>query len=319
MLIITIIVMIILATAIIISLGNNNIISQANTAVKDTNLKNIEEAANIALGQVLLDNNEPDIGKIREKMKDNGISDTELNKYNITYNNNGKVDVTVKGEEQNLFPISVSVGSDATLTWTNESSGGKFTITGTDATTDFECSDSSTIIPILAQAVNTKLGVNDSSMVGYGIVSYAIKTLDRIAHTEFNEDNIIEGLRLIIEAQEIELSSAETAAVENNIRSVKNIKEIKFDEGITRIGTSFICQLSNIDTLTLPSTLIEISSVAFEETSFTSIIIPESVTTIGSYAFYEGSTINMVKENGTGMTLPEDFESIYTVNWGYTE
>lgn len=120
-LVITIIIMIILATAIIISLTNNNIIDKANTAINETNLKTIEEAANVALGEVLLEQNDTMTDSeyttaIENKMKASGISDTELAKYNITYTG-GKVSVSKPGSGSSTTLTSIAVGDE----WTNVS------------------------------------------------------------------------------------------------------------------------------------------------------------------------------------------------------
>ena len=56
-LVITIIVMIILAAAVVISLNNNGIIDKSNTAVKNTNLKSVEEMANVYWGEAYMSGN----------------------------------------------------------------------------------------------------------------------------------------------------------------------------------------------------------------------------------------------------------------------
>lgn len=110
--------MIILATAIMISLTNNNIIGRASTAVNETNLKNMQEAADIALGEVILENDGSiedvdDIeSKIKTKMKANGIDTTG---YNISYNNGtGKLTVSI-GSNEVLYTLDLSENKDGSV------------------------------------------------------------------------------------------------------------------------------------------------------------------------------------------------------------
>lgn len=94
-LVITIIVMIILATAIILSLNNTNVIQKANEAVEGTNLKNVEESANVAYLDLSYENggDTSDITEknIKDKMVENGFPEDELNNYTITTSENNVI------------------------------------------------------------------------------------------------------------------------------------------------------------------------------------------------------------------------------------
>ena len=110
--------MIILATVIIISLTNNNIIGRASTAVNETNLKNMQEAADIALGEVILENDGSIEGvddiesKIKTKMEANGIDTIG---YNISYNNGtGKLTVSI-GSNEALYTLDLSEDKDGSV------------------------------------------------------------------------------------------------------------------------------------------------------------------------------------------------------------
>lgn len=113
--------MLILATVIVMSLSNNNVIEKANTAVSASNLKNMEEAANVALGEVLLEQGDTMTDSeykdaIINRMKASGVSDTELAKYNITYTD-GKASVSKAGSSSATTLQSIAVGD----VWTNVS------------------------------------------------------------------------------------------------------------------------------------------------------------------------------------------------------
>jgi len=96
-LVITIIVMIILASAIIITLANNGIIGKANEAVEGMNEAQVREMAQLAWAELYLDGEEITEQKIKDYLKANGMTDAELNKYEISLEGN-KVNVTLKGE-----------------------------------------------------------------------------------------------------------------------------------------------------------------------------------------------------------------------------
>ena len=134
--------MIILATVIIISLTNNNIIDKANTAVNDTNLKNMEEAANIALGEVILENDGSIEGvddiesKIKTKMEANGI---DTRGYNISYNNGtGKLTVSI-GSNEALYTFDLSENKNNSVVAKVYSD--KIVISGTGKMYDVHCVD----------------------------------------------------------------------------------------------------------------------------------------------------------------------------------
>ncbi len=93
-LVITIIVMIILAASVVIALNNTGIINKANEAVDKTNLKEVEQLANLVWSEEFLDGKRDDTLKsaVLEKLKD--YTDT----FDIDVDNKG-VTVTKKDNE----------------------------------------------------------------------------------------------------------------------------------------------------------------------------------------------------------------------------
>lgn len=69
---------------------------------------------------------------------------------------------------------------------------------------------------------------------------------------------------------------------------------ISIPAGVTSIGNSAFYSCTSLASVTLPSTLVSISSNAFHSNALTSISIPNSVTSIGSYAFKECSSLESV-------------------------
>ena len=85
-LVITIIVMIIIAAAVILSLSSNGIIGKTNQAVDDTNINTIEEAANLAYGELMIEKVQNiTIERIIQKMKESGVRDKDIKDYIINF------------------------------------------------------------------------------------------------------------------------------------------------------------------------------------------------------------------------------------------
>lgn len=189
--------------------------------------------------------------------------------------------------------MKISVGSNVTAIWTNDQAGGKITIEGRGATNDFEGG---------LESGGSGLGgfikkISSNSNIGFLTICYAIGLFN-----EKDPKSICESLQSA-DNKDITVSDEEIQILKTILPSINKIKTIEFKEGITKIGSHFICNSSNIDTLILPSTLIEIDN-AMSETSFVnSILIPDSVIIIGDTPFSEGCTLNMKRANNTGMTI----------------
>lgn len=101
---ITVIVLIIVTDAIIMSLNNTGIIEKAESVVEDMNLKNIQQLANMAYANIYFDNLKQGIRRditaeeIYNHMLKAGTKQEELDKYEITVEN-GDVFVTLKEKE----------------------------------------------------------------------------------------------------------------------------------------------------------------------------------------------------------------------------
>lgn len=102
-LVITIIVMVIIAGAVIIGIEDSGIIEKAENAVADMDLKNIQQLANMAYANIYLDNLQDGIRKeitsdeIRARIIKDGVDEQELEAYEITVED-GDVFVTLKEE-----------------------------------------------------------------------------------------------------------------------------------------------------------------------------------------------------------------------------
>lgn len=102
-LIITVIVMIVIATVIIIGIENTGIIQKAEDVVADMDLKNLQQLANIAYANIYFENLQDGVRRvltaeeIRLRMIKDGVDEKELEAYEITVEN-GDVFVAFKEE-----------------------------------------------------------------------------------------------------------------------------------------------------------------------------------------------------------------------------
>ena len=116
-LVLTIVIMIILAGVIVINLNNSGIIDRAKNAVSETNLKNMQELANVAWGEAYLSiEGEKTAENLKstmlEKLKGKGVSDEELAKYTFTVTTGGVKVAVNNGNQEETPPINgwVQVG-----------------------------------------------------------------------------------------------------------------------------------------------------------------------------------------------------------------
>jgi len=98
-------------------------------------------------------------------------------------------------------------------------------------------------------------------------------------------------------------------------------------EEVTKIGKGAFAGLTNIKTVSIPSTVIEIGNKAFSKCkSLESVVLPDSVTKLGEKAFYKCSSLKKIKlsnnlteikdstffgcKNITSVTIPENVTTI---------
>ena len=125
-LVITIIVMIILAASVVIALNNTGIIDKANTAVKLTDEKQVQDLAALMWAEAYLDENRTDTieNVVKDKLEDQGVTDAE---WNINVTDTG-VTVTKKENTDNDSTVTANQLSgtwifNETLTQTGWASG----------------------------------------------------------------------------------------------------------------------------------------------------------------------------------------------------
>lgn len=104
-LVITITLMIIIATVSIVNLSNSNVIKEAENATNSFNLKSVEQLANMAYANIYFDNLTQGIRReltpdeIRTRILKDGADENIVNKFNIEIIN-GDIKVSIKEVEK---------------------------------------------------------------------------------------------------------------------------------------------------------------------------------------------------------------------------
>src|SRR5574344_911846 len=75
---------------------------------------------------------------------------------------------------------------------------------------------------------------------------------------------------------------------------LSTLNSVTIGSDVATIPTNFISGCSNVTSLIIPESVTSIGSSAFANTGLTSIIIPESVTRIGSSAFTNTGLVSLV-------------------------
>ena len=100
-LVVTVLIIMILSLAIVTNLNNTRLIETAENVVGEYNLKNIEQAANVAYYNIYFDNlkhgsrSTITVNELKERMIKDGIKGEVLDKFNLSINN-GNIIVTKK-------------------------------------------------------------------------------------------------------------------------------------------------------------------------------------------------------------------------------
>ena len=116
-LVITIIVMIILAAAIIISISNSGIVNRANEAVNETNEAQLKQLVTLAWSEAFLKettevkNDAYYLKEVANYLKDNGVTDAVLQKYEIVATVNGAT-LTSKVNEYGFYYDRIYIGEE---------------------------------------------------------------------------------------------------------------------------------------------------------------------------------------------------------------
>ena len=147
--------------------------------------------------------------------------------------------------------------------------------------------------------------VTDEEMPGI----CAVKAADN-----FSETSVVIPERVMLEDEE--LSVEYVLGFDNCI----SLTSITIPDSVTHIVDEAFKDCSNLTSVNIPDSVISIGDYAFEGCAFTSIFIPNSVTTMDGYVFYNIDNLTIYCE---ASTQPGGWDSDWnhgnaTVVWGYT-
>lgn len=266
-LVITIIVMIILATTIVLYLNKTEIISKASEAVDKTTLENITDQANIKLAQVLSNratrNNttaqiEADIKKDLEKTFGKEVMKN--------------VEVKIEGDSVYVDPTTSTSYADLDIQINQ--------LTGDGTITTYVGDNASITIPgevkIKGKTVKIKyvrligidfdklsedMGDDDITLVHLLDDKYSIESLNNITTLKLEEgieEVIIVGLKNL-KTLDLPSSLKKITDLSLNIK----LQELIIPEGVTTLGEGCFAYDESLKTITFPTTLTTVGAVPF--------------------------------------------------------
>ena len=107
---------------------------------------------------------------------------------------------------------------------------------------------------------------------------------------------IIEGDTMTLYGEGRMTSAPKGSNLQASNAAKQNVKKIVVEEGITNLYQyAFADGCSNVESITVPSTLTEIGDRAISNTKITEFVIPDSVTKIGDAAFYYNENLESLK------------------------
>ena len=319
-LVITIIVMIILAGAIILSLNNAGIIGKASEAVEKTNLKQVQTLAQLKWSEAYL-RDEKQLWQLKKAVRE-GLTAEGINieEYDIKITTKGttvavkeNIEVvsgeitgneTFQGEEGPFKYVKLSNGDIQITRYTGDKT--EVTIPATYDGYDVyalgnieaDTHNSNKLYNIfgetnsMSNATVTSVTISDGIKEIQPLAFYSCTALESLTLSNTLE-NIGLGAFMLCSGLDGTLtlpSTLETIGRAAFTKCTSLTGDLQIPEGITQIGASTFSGCSGLDgTLTLPSTLETIGQFAFNGCSGLTgnLTIPNSVTVIETAAFQQ--------------------------------
>lgn len=324
-LVITIIVMVVLAAAVVVSLSNSGIINKASDAVSATNVKEVEQLANLAWAEEFID------GKRDDELKASVLGKLEdyTDKYDFEVSNNG-VTVTLKGEntvirypelEQKYFTFEFdTTNMTAKVTGVKE----EYQELGWYREHGYELQKPIGIVDNGKQITDISLPSkvfdedgNEYTLTTIGELAFANQTVDVSKYTSIT---IPEGVTTIENRAFENCTEVVSASIPNSVTTIdweafsgcESLTNVTLSNALTTIATRTFKGCTELTSVIIPSSVTTIENSAFDScTALTSVIIPEGVTTVNDNAFV--NCTNLVS-----VTLPNSITDINRNAFYYT-
>ena len=305
-LVITIIVMVILAGAIILTLNNNGIISKASGAVEKTDYKNVATAAQLVYAQYLLgqDIGDLSVGEwIRARLIENGTI-TEKQAALYKFNHDGTVELIV--EEKYDYPLM-----DAA--YYTVSDKGEFNLTDAGKAAAKDGTLTEIVVPYGATSIKYS-AVKDCISITKVIMPNTVTTIGSGAFsgcTSLNE---------IVMSKNLESISGGKSAF-SNTPWLSN-EESNSTNGLLISNGVLIDGSSAAGNVIIPNSVKIINEYAFKNNkNITDVSMPATVTNIGNYAFRECTSLKSVQcpENLTSMGILSFYKCTALENINFPE
>ena len=193
-------------------------------------------------------------------------------------------DVMVAGKEK-LYTIKEDAPQNscgANLTW--NLTDGDLVIEGTGAMADFEAgtapwySYKDEIVKLTIKSGVTSVGsyaFNECSKIADVVIPNGVTTLGTHAF------GYCDGLTVV------SLPPSVKTIGWSAFYTCRNLKTVNLSEGVTRIGEYSFADCRNLSVFNIPEGVTEIAQWAFRNCSFTSLILPSTLTAIQSNAFFD--------------------------------
>ena len=284
-LVITIIVMIILATAIIISLNNTGIIENSNKAVSDTDYKNVSVAAQLKYSDILLGENTNGVQKseyIREKLIENGTITYEQAKLYKFKNDGDVVRLQTKAEYEQMYKEELGILDESYYTVTN----GKFKLTEAGKTAATTGSLTKLAIPYGVTAIDN-YAASGCKKLTHVIMPDTVTEIDyQCFYNCTNLENIVISKNIFIASK---YSFQETKWYKNEIAKAEG------ENYYIILGNVLLEALNKSENVVIPDEVEVIGERAFEPaTAIKKIYISENVKNIEGYAFANCDNVNNI-------------------------
>ena len=295
-LVITIIVMIILAGAVVLTLNNAGIIDKAGFATKQYTLKEIEQIANIAWTEAYLDDMRTQVeleNAVKDKLAQNKITESDYEGYELVVTENGvkleNKEQVEEEEERVIAPGLYQTGSDYKVLlkdWNTLVSEGIIKVEAGSVSTE-ESDKIKGDLVLLNDGSITEIGGFTSA---FGMTEIVIPdTVTTIGDYAFSSASL----------KKLSIPDSVVSIGKGTFNDC-SLKTIIIPDNVTSIGGLAFAQNSSLETAFIGKGVTIIADGLFQScSSLKSVSISKNVVEIGAYAFLDCGELTQIIFDGT--------------------